>query len=246
MDRLDFLAIFARTSPRNVVFTSAYLTPLPLDRHSSILEVGCGLGHRCAWIARSRCCPVYGVDQDTRLLELARYKSEEGGADQLVKLMHVDQYDQLPFAPKSFDLIMSEEFNTGLGLVDCVEKWKPLLKSGGNFALAFPFLTQKNPSTELTDYFEKKIPGQGLKTLSGYHELIAGLSQIKLSHQVQLSQSVWDDYYQEMARCLKYLIKKGDLKEDDALVEEIRQEINFYKKQLKGKIGLQAFLLTLA
>jgi protein-L-isoaspartate O-methyltransferase len=245
VDRLEFLAVFARTSPRNVVFTSAYLTPLPLDRHSSILEVGCGLGHRSAWIARSRCCPVYAIDQNPRLLELARQKSEEGGADQLVKLMQVESYEQLPFAPKSFDLIMSEEFNTGLGLVACVENWKAMLKSGGSLALAFPFLTQKNPSAELLAYFEKKLPDQGIKPLSGYHELIAGIPQIKLTHQVQLSQSVWDEYYQEMGRCLKQLIKKGELREEDAVVSEIRQEIDFYKKQLKGKVGLQAFLLSL-
>jgi ubiquinone/menaquinone biosynthesis C-methylase UbiE len=251
VDRLDFLTLLARTSPRNVVFTSAYLTPLPLDRHSTILEVGCGLGHRSAWVARSRCCPVYAVDQNARCLDLSKQKAEEGGADHLVKLVQVDHYQDLPFSPKTFDLIMMEEYNVQMGLVACVEKWRHLIKPGGHMALSFPFLTQKASSPEMKvstpeidAYYLKKIPDIGILPLSAYHEQIGSLSGVKLVHQVQLGAMVWDEYYLDMSRYLKFLVKKGDVKESDALYQEIRGEIDFFKKHLRNRVSVQAFLLN--
>ena len=59
MSHLDFYRHLTRRKPGSIVFTSSYLTPLPLDRHSVVADLGCGFGHRATWIARSRCCQVH-------------------------------------------------------------------------------------------------------------------------------------------------------------------------------------------
>ena len=79
MDTLSLYSNLSQQTPGSVVFTSSYLTPLPLDRNSVIADVGCGLGGRATWVTRSRCCETHLYDRDTAKLDNAFARAEEGG-----------------------------------------------------------------------------------------------------------------------------------------------------------------------
>ena len=124
MSRLDFYRHLTRRKPGSIVFTSSYLTPLPLDRHSVIADLGCGFGHRTTWIARSRCCQIHAFDQNPEHLEYTHQRAEEGGSESLVQLHHVSDYTQLDLAPQSLDLLMAEGIGFHTNPFANIDTWR--------------------------------------------------------------------------------------------------------------------------
>lgn len=245
MDTLSLFRNLSQRNPGSVVFTSAYLTPLPLDRNSVVADLGCGLGSRATWVARSRCCEMHLFDQDTSRLDQAYARGEEGGSENLMKLHYVENgnYQSIDMEPQSFDLIMTEGLSFELNPFDHISSWFPLLKDGGSIALVVPGLTHSEVPQEVKAFLKQRST-LDLGTLDDYHERLAQFDGLKLLHQVTLAQYSWDEHYQNLGRCIKGLIKSGEMNLNDPLLRAAQEELVWYRQQARGHIFLQAFVLS--
>ena len=77
---------------------------LPDVRGLDVLDLGCGTGYWCAWLARLGSSPV-GLDVSEAQLETARTLQREHGID--FPLVHASA-EAPPFEDRSFDLVFSE------------------------------------------------------------------------------------------------------------------------------------------
>ena len=245
MDKLRLFRNLSQRNPGSVVFTSSYLTPLPLDRHSKVADFGCGLGGRATWVARSRCCEMHLFDQDTSRLDQAYARGEEGGSESLMKLHHVanGNYRKLDAELQSFDLIMTEGLSFELDPFAHIDSWFPLLKDNGSIALVVPGLTHNEVPDEVKAYLNNRSELE-LGTLDDYHERLAQLDGLKLLHQVTLAQYSWDEHYQNLGRCIKGLLKSGEINPNDPSLKSAQEELIWYRQQARGHIFLQAFVLS--
>ena len=245
MNTFSLYQNLSQRHPGSVVFTSSYLTPLPLDRHSTIADLGCGYGGRATWIARSRCCAMHLFDTSTAHLDHAFARAEEGGSEELMTLHHVESgdYGQLDVPPATYDLIMAEGLGFKLDALNYVDQWSQFVKPGGAIAITVPGLTNQQVSPEIVTPLNQKR-GVPLATLDYYHEQIASLSNVKLIHQVTLAQHSWDEHYQNLGRCLLSLIKTGEISPAHEAIQEAQAELDWYRSLARGHIFLQAFVLT--
>ena len=245
MDTLSLYRNLSQRNPGSVVFTSTYLTPLSLDRHSVVADLGCGLGGRATWVTRSRCCETHLFDQNTTLLDYAYARAEEGGSEQQIRLHHVGSsgYGQLDAEPQQFDLLMTEGLAFDCDPFDYLEGWRNLVKPGGAIAIVCPGIVRNDVPSEAPTFLEQRSQ-MNLGTLDHYHGRISELAGFKLFHQVTLAQYSWDEYYQNLGRCLKGLLKSGEANQHDEAVIAAQSELNWYRQFGRGQIFLQAFVLT--
>ena len=242
MDKLSFYSHLSRRKPGSIVFTSTYLTPLPLDRHSTLAEVGCGYGHRATWVARSRCCKVHAFDQNPSLLEQTHIRSEEGGSEELIELHLTKDYLKLNLAPQSIDLLMAEGVGFDLDSIESLNHWIPYVRSGGHIVITSPGVINKHPPRELVEPLVARL-GRELGTLEDYHEMLSQYP-VRLVHQATLSSHAWDEHYQNCARLVQGLIKSSNATHTDEWILNIKEEIEWYRKYGRNRVFLQAFVLA--
>ena len=245
MNTFSLYQNLSQRHPGSVVFTSSYLTPLPLDRHSTVADLGCGYGGRATWVARSRCCAMHLFDTSTDHLDSAFARAEEGGSESLMTLHHVasGDYGQLDAPPASYDLLMTEGLGFEVDALSYVESWSKLVKPGGAIAVTVPGLTNQQVSPEVVAPLNE-ARGVPLATLDHYHEQIASIDSVKLVHQVTLAQHSWDEHYQNLGRCLNSLIKTGEVSSAHEGVQRAQAELDWYRSLARGHIFLQAFVLA--
>ena len=244
MDTFSFYQNLGLRDPGSVVFTSSYLTPLPLDRHSKIADLGCGYGRRATWVARSRCCEMHVFDTSPQYLDATYARAEEGGSESQLVLHKVDNgYQALQVPEQSYDLIMAEGLGFTFDTLSLVERWIPYVKLGGHIVVTAPGLTSVEVPAEVAQSINARR-GTPIQTLERYHEQIMALRDVKFVHQVSLAQHSWDEYYQNLGRCLKSLLKLGELSPSSEVTQNIQAELDWYRSLGRGRVFLQAFVLT--
>jgi SAM-dependent methyltransferase len=107
----------------------AELHALPADVSGmDVIDLGCGTGYFCAWMAKSGARPV-GIDNSPKQLETARKMQDQFGID---FPLHLGNAEELPFPDASFDLAISEY---GASIWCDPYKWIPeaarVLRPGG-------------------------------------------------------------------------------------------------------------------
>ena len=245
MNTFSLYQNLSQRNPGSVVFTSSYLTPLPLDRHSTIADLGCDYGGRATWVSRSRCCQMHLFDTSTQHLDSAFARAEEGGSESLISLHHVasGDYSQLEVTPENYDLVITEGIGFQIDALSYVQHWREFVKPGGAIAITVPGLTNHQAGADVKTWLNEQR-GVPLATLDHYHEQIAELDGVKLIHQVTLAQHSWDEHYQNLGRCLRSLIKMGEANSNQEAIQEAQAELDWYRNQARGHIFLQAFVLA--
>lgn len=244
MDIHSLYQKIGQRDPGSVVFTSYYLTPLPLDRRSVVADIGSGYGDRATWVSRSRCCEMHLFDHDTRCLDLANERAEEGGSSQFIKLNHVasGDYFNLNTSPQQYDLVITEGLGFSMNTLQGINTWRTLVKPGGALVITMPGIVNRHTSPDTASFINERRGGQ-LGTLEDYHEQLAEFSGVRLVHQVTLPQYTWDEHYQNVGRCLKGLIRSGVIGRDDEISQIVQGEIDWYRSSGRGQVFLQAFVL---
>ena len=87
--------------------TQALIDHCHIDEHSTVLDVGCGVGVTPGLIARRYGCRVVGIDQHAGMMARARERARRQGVADRVTFQVAD-VRALPFAANTFDAVIGE------------------------------------------------------------------------------------------------------------------------------------------
>lgn len=244
MDTLSLYHCIGQRDPGSVVFTSYYLSPLSLDRHSVIADFGSGYGNRATWVSRSRCCTMHLFEKEARCLDIAHERAEEGGASHFITLNLVPEGDylQIPTPVDGYDLLITEGLSFEMDTLQHISTFKTHVKPGGALVVTAPGIIHRGASDEVTSIISSRR-GAPLATLDAYHERIAAVEGIRLIHQVTLPLHTWEEHYQNLGRTLRGLLRSQHVQADDEVIRQAQAELDWYRSVGRGQVFLQAFVL---
>lgn len=126
----DLLANFGigGAHPGGLPMTREILRQVGIKKSTRVLDVGCGTGQTAAYLARTFGCPVTAIDRHPLMLEKARRRFEREQVS--VKLVQGDVH-KLPFADRSFDLVLAESVTIFTDLNRSLNEYARVLKPGG-------------------------------------------------------------------------------------------------------------------
>jgi len=240
VNRFDFFVDLPRQFPGGVTFTSAYLTTIAIRGGDTVLEIGCGVGERAVWIARSRGARVIAVDHDARYLARARRLAGEAGSRGFIKPICASHKD-LPFPDEAFKVVLAETAALALGLKQALTLWRRVVAKDGHLAVAYPGVINPNAPDEVRGPLER-YTAEPLATLEEYHAT-ARASGFEIIHQVPLHPDLWEAYYGDNVRHAWALTSSRQVADDDAVIEQVLGEAEWYRRIGRGRVFYQAMVL---
>lgn len=105
-----------------------------ITAHTSVLDVGCGIGGPARFLAAAHGCRVTGVDLSEPFVDAARYLTERTGQGGRVSFQTGSALE-LPFAAASFDVVLLQ--HVAMNIADRARLYgaiRRVLASGGRFA----------------------------------------------------------------------------------------------------------------
>ncbi len=240
MDRFEFFSRLPRSEPGGATFTSAYLTQFPVKATDRLLDIACASGDRATWIARSRGCRVVAVDADARYLPVVRRRCDQGGAGHLVQSI-VAAYNALPFGDNAFKYVLAEGAAMPLGLKQALTLWRRVIAPGGQIAVTYPGVVNKDAPSEVRGPLERRMV-EPLGTLADYHTVVRAAGY-EVVHQVPLQPELWDGFYTDTLRRAWSLVERREASAEDPLLQEVQDEARWFRKVGRGRVFLQALVL---
>lgn len=121
-----------------------------------ILEIGCGSGEIGVWLIKNGARQVYGIDISDESIVLANRRSKENGTEQQIKFM-VSPGEQTSFENNFFDIVFINVSLHHLILDEALGEIKRILKTGGIFVAAEPFVFSELIQNVRTSNFVTKM-----------------------------------------------------------------------------------------
>ena len=106
-------------------------------RCETILDIGCYIGGKTIkWFERYQASAIYGIDVDSRFIEIANRFAEKKGSNAYFKVMLAEELDS---PDQYFDIILSENTFEHVRDLQCVMgECKRVLKKDGLLVIMFP------------------------------------------------------------------------------------------------------------
>jgi SAM-dependent methyltransferase len=132
VDYQDVLALLgaSHAHPGGRMLTRQWLDRIIVPADTDVLEVGCGTGSTLVWLQEKYGCRVVGVDIRPRMVELARERASQAGANAVFLCAPAEA---LPFDDNSYDLVYTESVNVFLEAPKALREYHRVLKPGGRY-----------------------------------------------------------------------------------------------------------------
>lgn len=145
--------------PNSMVMLEELLERIPLRAGMRVLDLGCGRGLTSIFLAAEYGVQVFALDLWISATDNFR-RFQEAGLEGKIIPLQADAHE-MPFAGGYFDAVISVDAYHYVGNNDTffTEKVRPLLKSGGWIALAFPgmkYEVQEHVPEEMKPYWEEE------------------------------------------------------------------------------------------
>ncbi len=125
--------------------TDELLSLCHIENAREVLNVGCGIGISCAYIAKRHGCRVVGVDISEKMIEWSRQRARQERIEDKVEFRVADILD-LPFEDDRFDAVIVESV---IAFVDdkarAIRECRRVTRPGGYLALNETFFTEAPP-----------------------------------------------------------------------------------------------------
>ncbi|WP_394130712.1 MerR family transcriptional regulator [Shewanella maritima] len=233
----DFMKVFEtleRWGPGDESETLKALQSLPIAP-SQILEIGCGKGLATQVLAQHSQANITAVDNEQSALDrLAERFSETDFANRITGVSA--SMTELPFAPKSFDLIWAEGSAYIMGVTNALEQWRPLLKQDGMMMVSDLVWLADKPHPTAKNFLQQEYPD--MQTVDTRLQQITAAGYEVISH-FSLSQQAWQNYYMPLGERAKQLQQQMP---DSQAVKDITAEVKIYEQHLPD-FGYQMFVI---
>ncbi|GAB4330433.1 MAG: class I SAM-dependent methyltransferase [Calditrichia bacterium] len=197
---------------------------LPLN----IADIGCGSGASVLVLAKMPKVRVTAVDISEEFLEELMRRAAAKGVSHKISPLRCSM-EELPFNREEFDVIWSEGAIYNMGFKNGVTSWRKFLKTGGLLAVSEVTWLTDDPPAELRQYWEAQYKEIG--TASSKMKILEQSGYEPIGYFV-LPENCWLEnyYYPLQRRFAGFLERNGNRPEAQALVEEHRQEMEWYEK----------------
>ena len=168
-----------------------------IENAHEVLNVGCGIGISCAYIAKQHGCRVVGVDISEKMIEWSRKRAREERVEDKVEFRVADILD-LPFEADRFDAVIVESV---IAFVDdkarAIRECRRVARPGGYVALNESFITAA-PTPEIDETVRSELgvdiplvhTWQTLWEASGLRDRVVSLHPID-AHRETLDRLRW-------------------------------------------------------
>ena len=194
-----------------------------LPERPAILDVGCGPGMQTVALAKALKGHITAVDINQEYLDQLQERAQAGGVAERIEILAGDM-NQLPFLPRSFDLIWAEGAAYIMGIENALTDWRRLLKPGGCIAVTELVWLQPDPPAAVAQFFGNEYPA--MTYVQAILMTIRTCHYEPLGHFTLPDSAWWEDYYTPLEAKLPRLYEKY-AGEGEALnvIETARQEI---------------------
>lgn len=225
--------------PGGLKLTKQLALKLKITREQTILDIACGEGLSCFFLAETYGCEVTGTDVSRKAISIAKEKQKTQPAQGKVTFLTADA-DNLPFPGNRFDAVITEcSFSTFHDKERSAGEIYRVLKQGGYWGLS-DMLVEQNylPDTMRTLLFQAGCIGNA-ENFEGYMKEMqkAGFRVIEKEDR----SSALDEMLQQVEKKLmaaKLLVSNSKLPvklEDLKSVEELlKQGIELIQKKIIG------------
>lgn len=128
---------------------SAAKSTIDISKFSSVLDVGCGTGALCS-VLNDLGLKVTGVDPAYNMIEIARKKDKNNE----INFEVFNKDGKLPFADKSFDLVMSSYVLHGIKSDERILLYKEMMRISRNFVIIQDYNDERALLTNIIEYLE--------------------------------------------------------------------------------------------
>lgn len=198
------------------------------QKRIAALDIGCGAGAQTIILAKLINGRIIATDNYQPYLNLLADKAKKEFLSDKIICKNMDMAE-LEFGENQFDLVWAEGSIYIIGFANGLKKIKPFLKPGGYAVFSDMNWFKENPPGELKDFFENECPY--MVTPDENKKLIAS-NGYEIINSFRLDESgFWDPYYTPLEKRLAIMRQKyADNKEALNLIEEVRLEIELYRK----------------
>lgn len=141
--------------------TDRLLEMCEVDEKTSVLEVGCGVGHTACEIGRRYGARVVGIDISKNMIANAKIRAQKLKLEDIVEF-RVEDVTELPFDDESFDVVIMESFLNILGEPEVIERAlheiSRVTKPGGRVGANEVFVDALAPS-DVRDRLQELLKG---------------------------------------------------------------------------------------
>lgn len=172
--------------------TDELLALCHIENAHEVLNVGCGIGISCAYIAKKHGCRVVGVDISERMIEWSRRRAHEERVEDKVEFRPADILE-LPFEADRFDAVIVESVVAFVGdkaraIRECVRVTRP----GGYVGLNESLFTEA-PTPEVSEMVRRELgvdlplaeTWQTLWEASGLQDRVLKIHQIDARREIR-------------------------------------------------------------
>ena len=210
-----------------------------LPNQPKILDVGCGTGGSTLALAQASKGEITATDVYQPYLDRLVQKSKNLNVKAQIRTQKMDMAN-LQFPEDHFDLIWCEGAAYIMGVELALEKWKPLLKSGGYLCFTDAVWFTENPEGEVKDFWAEAYP-----TMRKVPELLeaARSKGYEIVDHFRVDQSCWEAYYEDLQQRID-LLHNEFVQSDDgkSVIESNQQEIDLYQKH-PNAVGYEFLIL---
>jgi ubiquinone/menaquinone biosynthesis C-methylase UbiE len=139
--------------PGGMALTKKILQNERINRHTKILDAGCGTGQTSAYLAKTFSCKVCSIDNHPEMIKAA---TERFSTENLpVKIVKAN-IEQLPFPNDSFDMIIAESTTAFAGISASLKEYFRVLKPSGallNIDMAAEQRLSREEKAEIVEFY---------------------------------------------------------------------------------------------
>lgn len=214
-----------------------------LSAAAAVLDIGCGPGRQALALAEALKGPITAVDFFQEYLDELTERAAAAGLGDRITALRADMAD-LPFPPRSFDLVWSEAAAYIMGIGNALRSWKAFLKPGGYIAFSELLWLEKDPPAEVAAFFREAYPAMG-DIESNVALVEAGGYRLE-GHFTLPDGAWWDDYYTPLEARLPALREKyRDDPEALGVVQMTADEIEM-RRRFAASYGYAFFVARLS